>query len=87
MTDAAKVLFDEIKEALEKVIFGSVEIYVQDKKVTQITVRNIKKTSVSIEEEKPLTESEEKEDNARRSFAPPIGGAQDEGGKNIPPSI
>ena len=51
MTDAAKVLFDEIKEALEKVIFGSVEIYVQDKKVTQITVRNIKKTSVSIEEE------------------------------------
>lgn len=55
MTDSAKVLFDEIKQALEKVIFGSVEIYVQDKKVTQITVRNIKKTSVSIEEE----ESEE----------------------------
>lgn len=41
-------LLDEIEDALENITFGSVEIYVQDKKVTQITVRNIKKTSVAL---------------------------------------
>jgi hypothetical protein len=36
----------EIRKALESVpLFGSVEIYVQNGKVTQITVRNIKKTA------------------------------------------
>jgi hypothetical protein len=44
-------LLSEIKEALESVNFGSIEIFVQDKIVTQITVRNIKKTSVEIESE------------------------------------
>lgn len=44
-------LLSEIKEALESVNFGSIEIFVQDKVVTQITVRNIKKTSVEIEQE------------------------------------
>lgn len=37
-------LDDEIKKALKNVDYGSVEIYVQKGVVTQITVRNIKKT-------------------------------------------
>lgn len=45
-------LLTELKEALHTVNYGSIEIYVQDKKVTQITVRNIKKTSVTINKEK-----------------------------------
>lgn len=41
-----KDLLDEIKQALKNVRgWGSVEIFVQDNKVTQITERNIKKTS------------------------------------------
>lgn len=41
-------LLDEIKKALKSIeSFGSVEVYVQDKIVTQITVRNIKKTGRS----------------------------------------
>lgn len=43
-------LLSEIQEALEHVSYGSIEIFVQNKVVTQITVRNIKKTSVDIEE-------------------------------------
>ena len=42
-------LVEEVKVALKNVRgWGSVEIYVQDFKVTQITERNIKKTSHSI---------------------------------------
>ncbi len=44
-------LISEIKNALKSVKYGSVEIFVQDSTVTQITVRNIKKTSVGINEE------------------------------------
>lgn len=50
-------LLSEIKEALESVNFGSIEIFVQDKVVTQITVRNIKKTSVEIESEFQVSSS------------------------------
>ena len=46
-------LISEIKNALKSVRYGSVEIFVQDNTVTQITVRNIKKTSVGIHEEEP----------------------------------
>jgi len=42
-------LLDEIKTALESVKFGSIEIFVQNKIITQITVRNIHKTSMDIE--------------------------------------
>lgn len=46
-----KDLIDEIKLALKNVRgWGSVEIYVQDFKITQITERNIKKTSLNIRE-------------------------------------
>jgi len=47
-------LIDEIKEALESVKFGSIEIFIQNKIVTQITVRNIRKTSVEIQEEEKV---------------------------------
>ena len=42
-------LLSEIKNALESVVYGSLEIIVQNKVVTQITVRNIHKTSTKIE--------------------------------------
>lgn len=42
----SKTLVLEIKEALGSVSsYGSVEIYIQNGVVTQITVRNIKKTN------------------------------------------
>ncbi|MCJ7740272.1 YezD family protein [Candidatus Microgenomates bacterium] len=44
-----KDLIEEVKTALKNVRgWGSVEMIVQDHKVTQITERNIKKTSHSI---------------------------------------
>lgn len=36
---------DEIKTALLNITWGSIEIFVQDSKVVQITERNIKKLS------------------------------------------
>mgnify|MGYP001559800200 CR=1 FL=1 len=50
-------LIAEIEEALDAVEFGSVEIYVTDKKVTQITVRNIKKTSIDITEPQEISQT------------------------------
>lgn len=44
-------LLDEIKDALKSVKFGSIEIFVQNRIVTQITVRNIHKTSMELEKE------------------------------------
>ena len=41
-------LADELLELLETITYGSLEVYVQDRVVTQITVRNIKKTKVEI---------------------------------------
>jgi hypothetical protein len=42
----SQVLITEIKGALQSVKnYGSIEIYIQDGVVTQITVRNIKKTN------------------------------------------
>ncbi len=41
----SETLVFEIKKALKSVKnYGSVEIYIQDGNVTQITIRNIKKT-------------------------------------------
>jgi len=43
-------LLEDIKKALKNIRgWGSVEIYVQDYKVTQITERNIKKTNHELE--------------------------------------
>ncbi|KPJ70101.1 hypothetical protein AMJ51_02570 [Microgenomates bacterium DG_75] len=41
----SSALIEEIKEALSGLDYGSVEIYIQDGKVTQITKRRIKKTN------------------------------------------
>jgi hypothetical protein len=42
-------LLEELAHALEMIkAYGSIELYVQDSVVTQITVRNIKKTKVEI---------------------------------------
>lgn len=42
----SRILISEIKKALKSIkAFGSVEIYVQDGEVSQITTRNIKKTN------------------------------------------
>lgn len=44
-------LIEEIKESLEGLVYGSVEIYIQDGKVTQITKRRIKKTNHLLEKD------------------------------------
>jgi len=45
----SQTLLTEIANALKNVSpYGSVEIYVQDSVVTQITVRNIKKTTQTV---------------------------------------
>lgn len=41
-------LLNEIKESLSKLDFGSIEIYVNNGEVNQITTRYIKKTSNTI---------------------------------------
>jgi len=47
-------LMQDIKEELKRIGFGSLEIYVQNNKVTQMTVRNIKKTNVEIQDKKQI---------------------------------
>lgn len=42
-----QTILDEIVDELGRINFGSLEIYVQNRQVTQITVRNIKKTSTA----------------------------------------
>ena len=39
-------IIDEIKEAIENINFGSVEVIVQNGQVTQISTRIIKKTNI-----------------------------------------
>lgn len=42
----SRTLLTELKKAIKSVkSYGSVEVYVQDNTVTQITIRNIKKTN------------------------------------------
>lgn len=42
----SKPLMNEVTKAIKSIdAYGSVEIYIQDSIVTQITVRNIKKTN------------------------------------------
>lgn len=58
-------LLSEIEQALgnvDFVDFGSVELIFQDNKVTQISVRNIKKTSIDLKSE------EEKIANPKKTF-------------------
>lgn len=53
MDNNKKHLLDQIEQALGQVKFGSVEIIVQDKKVTQISVRSIQKTSIDLPQNPP----------------------------------
>ncbi len=46
-------LIEEIKTALDKLDWGSIEIYVQNSEVVQITRRQIKKTTGSKKASKP----------------------------------
>lgn len=50
-------LINEINQALDNLNWGSVEIYVQNDVVTQITVKNIKKTSASSKTERVLPQN------------------------------
>ncbi|OGH23477.1 MAG: hypothetical protein A2629_00320 [Candidatus Levybacteria bacterium RIFCSPHIGHO2_01_FULL_41_15] len=58
---ATAQLVDEINSALKDLMWGSVEIYVQDNVVTQITVKNIKKTRVSTRDESKRLENSKNE--------------------------
>ena len=49
MTHQDKQVISEVERALDDILFGSVELYVQEGKVTQITIRHIKKTGVGAE--------------------------------------
>lgn len=53
----APELVEEIKKALKNLSWGSLEIYVQNKKVTQLTVRKIMKTSLEITEDEEASVS------------------------------
>ena len=48
MTHQDKQVISEVEKALGDILFGSVELYVQEGKVTQITIRHIKKTGVGV---------------------------------------
>ena len=52
-------IISEIQKALDDIVFGSVELYVQNRKVTQITVRHIKKTNVETTEPKGFNAQDE----------------------------
>ena len=54
-----KDLIKKIEDALGQISFGSIEIHVQDKVATQITVRNIEKTSIEINNSSKVQTSEE----------------------------
>lgn len=52
-------ILSEIQKALDDMVFGSVELYVQNRKVTQITVRHIKKTNVETKKTSEITTQNE----------------------------
>lgn len=53
MQTVSSSLVEEIVEALKTVgPYGSIEIYIQNSVVTQITMRNIKKTNVELPDDK-----------------------------------
>lgn len=62
-------LLQEISEALKSVKYGSIEVFVHNKVITQITVRNIHKTSVEIEREERLPDSIKTHIHAEKSTA------------------
>jgi len=60
-------LMEEIKKVLKTVSYGSVEIYVQDSKVTQMTVRKIVKTRYNLNEDENLVPEKTLKDTLAKS--------------------
>ena len=54
-----KKLLGEVEEDLEDLMFGSVELFVQDGEITQVTIRRIKKTGSSATHSKANYQKEE----------------------------
>lgn len=54
-----KGLLGEVEKDLEDLMFGSVELFVQDGEITQVTVRRIKKTGASASPSKTNFQKEE----------------------------
>lgn len=52
-------LVAEVKKALDNLSYGSVELYVQNNTVTQITVRQIRKTSIEMNNHEDHEEHEQ----------------------------
>lgn len=50
MARKTQQLLSEINEALDDIRWGSIEVFVQDDEVTQITVKKIKKTMRVVKE-------------------------------------
>ncbi|MEK7572889.1 MAG: DUF2292 domain-containing protein [Patescibacteria group bacterium] len=53
-------LLSEINEALDDIRWGSIEVFVQNDEVTQITVKNIKKTGLPRMENETATGTKSK---------------------------
>jgi hypothetical protein len=61
--NASPLLVEEVIRSIQSVNYGSVEIYIQNGKVTQISVRQIKKTSIA-----PVNGNEKSEDGSFKNF-------------------
>ena len=61
--NASPLLVEEVVRSIQSVNYGSVEIYIQDGKVTQISVRQIKKTSIG-----PVNGNGKNENDLNKNF-------------------
>lgn len=52
---ADQSIIEEIMQSIDAINYGSVEVIIQDGKITQISTRIIKKTNVSIKQEKKIS--------------------------------
>lgn len=68
MNKSKRDLIQQIENALNTVNFGSVEIIVQDKKVTQISVRSIQKTSIDIPQTAEISNTGEESANSDKKL-------------------
>lgn len=63
-------LIEEVKAALQSVSYGSIEIFVNDSNVTQITTRTIKKTSITIKPKVRKAPSKKVDPKSHRKQSP-----------------
>lgn len=64
----SELLIKEIVKALQTLQYGSVEIIVQDKTVTQITVRNITKTSINMKNRQSISNTKYESMSTRKKI-------------------